>query len=248
MATLITPYGQEFAVTPQDFDTGFTKSEIDQLIQGGGKAFRVKTGELLLVDSLACAPPAGENNETATRLLRNAINDPGGEVWGHALLLGQEESAALAPSLQAALLLDRPGSLPTVLLLDRNNEVRSVVAEGLARANFRVVQAQTADEVLCFCQGRSMHLLVADVSSLRPTPLKTRDAIRKFQPQSKVLLISGFDLSTVAFVYPGLLVGTEFLQKPFELNAMASLAHSMIEANKTSRRHERLLVAKTDSG
>jgi ActR/RegA family two-component response regulator len=247
LATLITPYGEQFAVTPLDFEAGFTKEEIDKLIQGDAKAFCLKTGAVLLLDSLMCVAGDGERNYQANCLLRTAIHDPGGEVCGWALLLGHEESSALSQSLHASLRLDRGGSSLTVLLLDRNEEVRAVIAEGLARAHFRVVQARTVDEVLSFCESYSMHLLVADVSSLRPTPLKTLDAIRKSQSQSKIVLISGFDLSTVAFVYPALLTGVEFLQKPFELNVMTSLAHWLTCGKNTSEQHERLLVANTDS-
>ena len=248
MATLITPYGEEFSITPLDFEAGFIKNEIDQLIRGDGKAFRLKTGDVLLLDSLVCAAQHGERNHEANGMLRNAIHDPGGEVCGWVLLLGQEETAGLSPSLQRALLLDRAGSVPTVLLLARNEEVRSVMAKGLARASFRVVQARTADEALRFCRDYSMHILVADVHSLRPTPLQTLDCMRQLRPQAKALLISGYDLWTVGFIYPGLLVEAEFLQKPFALNVMADTAHWMAATPKDSQQQEPLLVAKIDSG
>jgi hypothetical protein len=207
LATLITPYGEEFAVTPLDLDAGFTKNEIDKLIQGDCKAIRLKTGDVLLLDSLMCVAGDGERNHRANCLLRTAIHDPGGEVCGCALLLAQE----------------------------------------LARAHFTVIQARTADEVLRFCQDYSMHILVADVSTLQPTPVETLDSIRDSQPQAKVLLISIYDLWTVGFFYPGLLMGVEFLQKPFALNVMANTAHWMVGGKKTSQEHELLVVAATDS-
>jgi ActR/RegA family two-component response regulator len=248
LATLITPYGREFSVTPQDLNAGFTKSEMDQLIQGECKAFRLKTGDLLLVDALACNPRTIEKNEIGTRWLRNAISDPGGEVCGYALLLAQEELDSISPSEKTELFLDRRQEALTLLLLDRNEEFRSVMALGLERAQFRVIQARTAAEALAFCESHRIEILVADVSSLRPQTMQTLGYIQEAQPQAKVLLVSGYDAGTVAAFYPGLLMGVEFMQKPFELNVLANTAHWMVGTNKTSQPHDILVAAKTASG
>ena len=232
LAILISPCKPDFSVSAQDSNAGFAKDEMNRLIGADGKAFRLKTGELLLVDSLACSAPADERNISATCFLRNAIGDPGGEVCGRALLLGCDESILLSPSVQAALLPDHVAGAPIVLLLDRNQEVRSVMAERLERDHFRVVQARSAIEATEFCERHPIDLLVADVSSLRPNPTETLLSIRKAQSRARVLLISGYDLSTVWFLYPGLLTGAEFLQKPFSLNVMANAAHWIDGTNK----------------
>jgi len=248
LATLITPHGEEFAVTPLDFEAGFTKKEIDKLIQGDAKAFCLKTGAVLLLDSLMCVTGDGERNHQANCLLRTAIHDPGGEVCGWALLLAQEEFDSLSRSEKTALFLDRRQPALTVLLLDRNEEFRYVMALRLERAHFRVIQARAAAEALAFCQSHRIEILVADVSSLRPQPLQTLGHILAAQPQAKALLISGFDAETVAAFYPGLLTGVEFLQKPFELNVLANAAHWLAGTNKTLQPHDVFVVATTDSG
>jgi DNA-binding NtrC family response regulator len=180
--------------------------------------------------------------------LRNATADPGGEVCGFAVLLAQEELDSLSRSEKTALSLDRRQEALTLLLLDRNEEFRSVMTLGLESAHFRVIQARTAADALGFCQCHRIQILVADVSSLRPQPLQTLGYIQEAQPQAKVLLISGYDAGTVATFYPGLLTGVEFLQKPFELNVMAHTAHAIVGTNKTSQPHDILAVAKTNSG
>jgi hypothetical protein len=133
LATLITPSGQQFPATPQDFTAGFTQQDMGQMIQADCKAFPLQSGELLLVGALGCNPSADVKNETATRYLRNAIADPGGEVCGCALLLAPYESDSLSPSAKRALFLDRVPDTPIVLLLDRNEGFRSVMALGLLR-------------------------------------------------------------------------------------------------------------------
>jgi len=247
LATLITPAGQQFSVAPQDSSLGFTKAEMDRLIAGECKAFSLQNGQLLLLDSLACLAPADQRNDMATRLLRGALDDPGGQVCGHALLLGKEESNYLSAAQQTALHLDDNRPLGPLLLLDRNEGVRPVLALGLERRNFSVIQAQTATEALGFCQSHKIEILVADVSSLRPEPLQTLGYIREAQPQVKVMLISGYDVGTVAKLYPGLLTGVEFLQKPFTLHVMANTAHWVAGAQATSEQRGDLAAVTTDS-
>jgi CheY-like chemotaxis protein len=226
----MTPDGQESAVTPRHFDE-FNRKELDKLIQGSCKVFRLKTGDLLLLSSLVCVAREGERNRHANCLLRSAINDPGGEVCGSALLLGHEEFRILSQAAQATWLLEVVAKAPIVLVLDRNEGFRAIMAERLEHDRFLVVQARTVIEATEFCKSHPIDLLVADVSSLRPTPIETLLFIRQAQSQVKVLLISGYDISTVESVYPGLLTGTEFLQKPFSLNVMANVAHCAAGSN-----------------
>ena len=117
----------------------------------------------------------------------------------------------------------------------------------LERRNFRVIQAQTATEAVGFCQSHKIEILLADVSSLRPGPLQTLGYIREAQPQVKVMLISGYDVGTVANLYPGLLTGVEFLQKPFTLHVMANTAHWVAGAQATSEQRGDLAAVTTDS-
>lgn len=119
--------------------------------------------------------------------------------------------ALLPQSIRAALLVDHVAEASIVLLLDRNQGFRSVMAERLERDRFRVVQALTAIEGYGICKNRPLNLLVADVSSLRPKPIEALLSVRQTQSRAKVLLISGQDLSTVGFLYPDLLAGAEFL-------------------------------------
>jgi hypothetical protein len=144
LATLITPEGEGFEVVSQNDNAEFTKAEMDQLIRGDSKALPLQTGELLLIDSVLCSPQPGESNSSATRLLRQAVDDPGGQVCDHALLLPPEETSLLSPSLQTALFLDRTENPLRVLLLDRNEAFRAVMAVALEGDYFRVVQARAA--------------------------------------------------------------------------------------------------------
>ena len=227
LATLITPSGERFAIAPRQGNAVFTKDDLEHLIKGDCKAFLLKTGELLLVGSLACRAPHDEKNTIATCLLRHAPADPGGEVCGPALLLNPEEAVCLSSSAQETLLGHPTKDAPIILLLDRNDDVRSTIALGLERRHGRVIQARTAVEAIEFCRNHAINILVTDVSSLRPQPLEARRLIQEFQPQARLLFISGWDRLRVDDWYPGLLANAEFLQKPFSLAVMGSILQRM---------------------
>jgi CheY-like chemotaxis protein len=221
LATLISTSRQD-SVFAQESTAGFNKEEIDRLIRGDGKAFRLKTGEVLIVSCLACSAKTEEKNAAATYLLRNALDDPGGEVCGYALLLERDEAELLLPSIRMALSLDG-NEISRVLLVDDDEEVRPVIAVGFGRYSCRVIQARTLSESLSFCREHVVDIFASDVSVLRPHPMKVRQLIYEIRPEAKMLLISGYDQSTILQWYPGLLDGVLFVQKPFLFDALAPL-------------------------
>jgi hypothetical protein len=246
LATLLSPLRSDYSVSALDSNVGFTPDEIHRLIGRDGEAFWLQTGELLLVDWLACRARPEEKNIGATSLLRGAIGDPGGEVCGCALLLNPEETGRFSRSAKGALSLDSAAHSQTVLLLDDDEEVRPVIALGFERHNCRVVQARTAAESLTFCRGHAIDLLVADVSSLRPLPLETRRSLEEALMQAAMLLISGYECSTIADWYPGLLTGIQFLQKPFAFGLLGPLLRQI--GRKTRRPYQLVTGGNRDLG
>ena len=227
---------------PGDPNAGFSKNDIDALLTGGYQAFPLKTRELLLVDSLNDANRASQRNLAATALLRNAIDNPRGCVYGNALLLGPDDAERFFRTQRS-----QTNEVKSLLLLDWDEVFCSVVAFGLERHNFRVIQAPTAVEALGLCQDNTLHFLVADLSSLLPHPLETLCPIREAQSRAKVLVISGYDRTRIANWYPGLLTGTQFLQKPFAFRLIVGMLHVMGRTKNTSRNLQVTPHVQTDS-
>src|ERR1700694_4797569 len=106
----------------------------------------------------------------------------------------------------------------TVLLLDRDEAVRTVVARALAFRGLRVIQAATAADAMTICWRNRIHILVLDVGSLEEEHLNTIRAIKAGQPEAKVLLLTEYDRWTVSKQYVGLTADNALLQKPCSLD------------------------------
>jgi DNA-binding NtrC family response regulator len=117
----------------------------------------------------------------------------------------------------------------TVVLLDNDEEIQTVMALGLKRHHLRVLSARTPAEAAQFCRNHPAELLVADVGVLQPRVVETLQGIEALQPKVKVLLISGYDQATVAERHQGLLAGREFLQKPFSPLLLATVLKQMAQ-------------------
>jgi hypothetical protein len=86
-AMLIKPKGPEATLHPARRATGFTKQEIARRVGKQFEVFLVPGGSLLAIRPLAAGPKTGSRNNKATGILRLAPDDPGGVVYGNALLL-----------------------------------------------------------------------------------------------------------------------------------------------------------------
>ena len=225
----MTPQGQDSLVSPRDANLGFTCKELDHWVGGWCKAFALKTGQLLVVNIWFAAPTTGEVNSQATALLRQALTDPGGQVHGSALLIGERDFDRLPQPFHRALLYDTVGEPVTVLLLDNDEEIRALITLGLERRHFRVVQAGTPAEAAQLRRHHPIEFLVADVGVLQPQAVEALRPIEAFQPKTRVLLISGHDRTTVEDCHEGLLAGREFLQKPFSPLLLATVLQQMAQ-------------------
>ncbi len=244
MALLISPSKEDLQVSPRA--ATFTKQEMAEFLGGADfTAFPLQDGGLLLVGSLVCVAQPEVENTAATCVLRTALEDPGGEVCGSALMLTRAESEALSSTEKTESFLGRGQVSRKVLLLDRNEEIRSVIALAFQRNNCSVVQARTVAECLSFSRKHLIDILVADVSSLRPKPLEARQSIQQIQTQATVLLISGYDRSRIAEWYPGLLQDAEFLQKPFGFHLIGPFLE---QVKRTQPKGQLLVMARRDAG
>src|SRR5947207_1598862 len=72
------------------------------------------------------------------------------------------------------------GEALTVVLLDNDEDIRTVMALGLERHHFRVLQARTPAEAAHFRRHHSTGLLVADVGVLQPQALEALRPIEAF--------------------------------------------------------------------
>ncbi|MCF8043054.1 MAG: PAS domain S-box protein [Desulfarculaceae bacterium] len=127
-----------------------------------------------------------------------------------------QEQTPLAPAV---------GGRETLLLVEDETMVRDMARHALERLGYNVLEAAGGPEALELVRSHSgaIDLLVSDVIMPKMNGRELYQALRQLLPELKVLFISGYDANIVS--RQGILEhGTNFLQKPF---SMAALAHKV---------------------
>ncbi len=110
----------------------------------------------------------------------------------------------------------------TVLLVEDEPSVRSLVRSVLQSNGYTVLEAGRGDEAVAISQRHSgpIHLLVTDVVMLGMSGRELAERLETIHPEAKVLFMSGY--TDDAVLRHGVLrAGTAFLQKPFTPEALA---------------------------
>ncbi len=119
----------------------------------------------------------------------------------------------------------------TVLLVEDEPEVRSLVQRILKTQGYTVVTAANPDEALAVAREFKgpIQLMVTDVVMPGMSGLQLAERLSPTRPDMKVLFVSGYTNDAIG--HQGILdPGTAFLQKPFTPNALARKVREVLEA------------------
>jgi DNA-binding NtrC family response regulator len=109
------------------------------------------------------------------------------------------------------------GGHETLLLVEDEAELRSVVAEALRDAGYRVLEADGAEQALELAgRAEPIHLVISDVVLPRSTGPETTAQIVQRHAEARVLLMSGYTDGLVA-ASDGVVPGMAFIGKPFTI-------------------------------
>ena len=123
----------------------------------------------------------------------------------------------------------QPGS-ETVLLVEDERIVRSLVAEILESNGYVVLQAADGPSAIELLRRRSepIHLLITDVVMPGMSGPEVAQRVVALRPETEVLYISGYTDSAID--HHGVLeAGTAFLQKPFSADELARKVRSVLD-------------------
>ncbi|HTB45361.1 MAG TPA: response regulator [Acetobacteraceae bacterium] len=116
---------------------------------------------------------------------------------------------------ETAILSVKPGSAPpaTILIVDDEPEVRTVVAEFLEDFGYRVLQANGGAQAL----GRlhddpAVRLMITDIRMPEMSGIELANLATEHNPRLKVILISGYFVAQQ--------VHRRFLRKPFRMKEL----------------------------
>jgi PAS domain S-box-containing protein len=154
----------------------------------------------------------------------------------------------------------KPAQLPTgtatVLLVEDESSLRSLMKAALERRDFRVLEAKDGAEGLSVCRDNlaQIDLVVTDLAMPRMTGLQLKEKIVALRPTMKFLLISGYAEGMVGSPEQIADVG-DFLEKPFLPEQLARKVREILgrttgmqEKQFSANPSPELLSDKSDTG
>jgi CheY-like chemotaxis protein len=124
------------------------------------------------------------------------------------------------------------GGAETILLVEDDPVVKTVLTMMLDHHGYRLITAGSGEEALALARAApdSVDLLITDLVMPGLNGRETAEAVRKHQPQAKVLYMSGYTDDTVIRVghfEPGI----SFLQKPFSGDELAQRVRELLDSH-----------------
>jgi two-component system, cell cycle sensor histidine kinase and response regulator CckA len=145
---------------------------------------------------------------------------------------------ALEKSLGSRPFLARKTGVPnreTVLLVEDEREVRTLIHEVLGKNGYTVLEARDSRDALNICErhGGPIHLMVADVVMPDLSGCELARRLEPIRPEMQVLYMSGHARETIER-RRGRGIPGEFLEKPFTADELSSMIRKVLDTRGTA--------------
>jgi len=119
----------------------------------------------------------------------------------------------------------------TVLVVDDDIQIRTLVRRTLTQDGFTVLEAASSEEALAICKRHKspVHLIVTDMVLPKMSGFELAECLKSIHPDIKILFMSGY--TEHAVLAQGMLdPDKNFLQKPFALDALTRKTREVLLA------------------
>ncbi|MCA9784327.1 MAG: response regulator [Calditrichaeota bacterium] len=159
-------------------------------------------------------------------LLRLARQDTGKSPATRPML---EQSSVVPTSLRGKELEQRLRNInDTILLVDDDDEFRSVIAQYLRLIHYTVLQAENGEEALRLLKQNKVSLVISDIYMPRMNGFQLYLHLRNRYPGLPAILMTGYN-RTLEEVAPGYLEDAIILNKPFSLQNLDPLIRNCLD-------------------
>ena len=130
-----------------------------------------------------------------------------------------------------------PRERETILLVDDEPQVVSLVREMLLREGYQVLGASEGKEAVQIAEEHPNHidLLLTDIVMPELNGRELADRLKGMKPDLKVLYMSGFMKETILKYYGISITGIPFLQKPFTRETLARKVREVLDTPQAER-------------
>lgn len=181
----------------------------------------------------------GEGAGLGLSTVYGIVKQSGGNIWAYSELGQGTTFKIYLPRVEEAVKTYRPKTAPavspggseTILLVEDEEAVRTIVSKILQNRGYTVLEAHHGNEALQICERHEgpIHLMVTDVVMPQVSGRELAERLTLLRPEIRVLFMSGYPDN--AIVHHGVLgAGTAFLQKPFTLNALECKVRELLDA------------------
>lgn len=127
----------------------------------------------------------------------------------------------------------------TVLVVDDDVQIRTLVRRALTQDGFTVLEAASAEEAIAACKRHRspIHLVVTDMVLPKMSGFELAECVKSIHPDIKMLFMSGYTEHSV--LEQGVLdPDKNFIQKPFALDALTRKTREVL--SQTAQTHPKL--------